>query len=90
MENRKKIAILASYNGSGFETIQNAILEGVLNAEVCVIITNNSNAGVLQKAEKFVVMDNKTKEDITSKTLKACLAHSTLSDNEVEEILKRV
>ena len=55
MENRKKIAILASYNGSGFETIQNAILEGVLNAEVCVIITNNSNAGVLQKAEKFGV-----------------------------------
>lgn len=44
----------------------------------------------VQKAEKFVVMDNKTKEDITSKTLKACLAHSTLSDNEVEEILKRV
>ena len=55
MENRKKIGILASYNGSGFETIQNAILEGVLNAEVCVIITNNSNAGVLQKAEKFGV-----------------------------------
>lgn len=55
MKNRKKIGILASYNGSGFETIQNAILDGVLNAEVCVIITNNSNAGVLQKAEKFGV-----------------------------------
>jgi phosphoribosylglycinamide formyltransferase 1 len=49
----KKIGILASYNGSGFETIQNAINDGILDAKVSVIITNNSNAGVLQKAEKY-------------------------------------
>ncbi len=55
MENRKKIGILASYNGSGFETIQNAILNGVLNAEVCVVITNNTNAGVLEKANRYGV-----------------------------------
>lgn len=51
----KKIGILASYNGSGFETIQNAIEDGVLDANVCVIITNNSNAGVLEKAKKYGV-----------------------------------
>lgn len=49
----KKIGILASYNGSGFETIQKAIETGVLDAKVCVIITNNSNAGVLEKAKKY-------------------------------------
>ena len=49
----KKIGILASYNGSGFETIQKAIEDGILDAKVEVIITNNSNAGVLEKASKF-------------------------------------
>ncbi|WP_198305984.1 phosphoribosylglycinamide formyltransferase [Arcobacter vandammei] len=49
----KKIGILASYNGSGFEIIQKAIEQGILDAKVCVIITNNSNAGVLEKASKY-------------------------------------
>ena len=49
----KKIGILASYNGSGFETIQKAILEKKLNAKVVVIITNNTNAGILEKAESY-------------------------------------
>ena len=48
-----KIGILASYNGSGFETIQKAINEKILNAKVVVVITNNSNAGVLEKAESY-------------------------------------
>ncbi len=49
----KKIGILASYNGSGFETIQKAIMAGKLDAKVVVVITNNTNAGVLQKAESY-------------------------------------
>ena len=49
----KKIGILASYNGSGFETIQKAIEDGILDAKVVVIITNNSDAGVLEKASKY-------------------------------------
>lgn len=53
MKKIKKIGILASYNGSGFETIQNAINDGILDAKVSVIITNNSNAGVLEKAKKY-------------------------------------
>ncbi|MCT7627974.1 phosphoribosylglycinamide formyltransferase [Aliarcobacter butzleri] len=48
-----KIGILASYNGSGFETIQKAIENKILNAKVVVVITNNTNAGVLEKAESY-------------------------------------
>lgn len=48
----KKIGILASYNGSGFETIQKAIEDKILDAKVVVIITNNSSAGVIEKAKK--------------------------------------
>lgn len=49
----KKIGILASYNGSGFETIQKAILDKKLNAKIVVVITNNTNAGVLERAESY-------------------------------------
>ena len=51
----KKIGILASYNGSGSETIQKAIEDKILNAKVVVIITNNSSAGVLEKAKKYEI-----------------------------------
>ena len=59
-----KIGILASYNGSGFETIQKAINEKILDAKVVVVITNNSNAGILEKAEfydipHFVINDKR-------------------------------
>lgn len=49
----KKIGILASHNGSGFEYIQKACESGILDAKVVVVITNNSSAGVLQKAKKY-------------------------------------
>lgn len=49
----KKIGILASYNGSGFETIQKAINEKKLDARVVVLISNNTKAGALDKAESF-------------------------------------
>ena len=49
----KKIGILASYNGSGFETIQKAINEKKLDAKIVVVISNNTNAGVLEKAESY-------------------------------------
>ena len=50
----KKIGILASYNGSGFETIQKAIETGILNAKVEVIITNNSDAKCLKRLQNMV------------------------------------
>jgi len=48
-----KIGILASHNGSGFETLQKAIENKRINAQIVVVISNNSDAGVLQKAEKY-------------------------------------
>ena len=60
----KRIGILASYNGSGFETIQKAIDEKKLNAKIVVVISNNTNAGVLEKAEScnipnFIINDKR-------------------------------
>ena len=49
----KRIGILASYNGSGFETIQKAIEDKILDAKIVVVITNNSTAKVLDKAESY-------------------------------------
>lgn len=48
----KRIGVLSSYNGSGFETIVKACENKELNAEVVVVISNNSKAQVLEKAKK--------------------------------------
>ncbi|PLY07208.1 MAG: phosphoribosylglycinamide formyltransferase [Arcobacter sp.] len=50
LHENKRIAILSSHNGSGFETIQKACEEKVLNAQVVLVISNNTNAKVLEKA----------------------------------------
>ncbi len=74
-----KIGILASYNGSGFETIQKAIEDKILNAEVVVIITNNTNAGVIEKAKfyniPYFIINNKIcpKQDLDDKITKLLL-----------------
>lgn len=46
----KRIGILSSHNGSGFETIQKACESKELDAKVVLVISNNSNARVLNKA----------------------------------------
>ena len=48
----KKIGILSSHNGSGYLTIDEACKKGKINAEVVVVISNNSNANVLNTAKK--------------------------------------
>ncbi len=40
----KRIGILSSYNGSGFDTINKACENEILNAQVVLVISNNSNA----------------------------------------------
>lgn len=60
----KRIGILASYNGSGFDAIQKACEDKILNAQVVLVISNNSNAKVLEKAEvknipNFIINANK-------------------------------
>lgn len=46
----KRIGILSSHNGSGFDTIQKACENKELNAQIVLTISNNSNAKVLEKA----------------------------------------
>lgn len=46
----KRIGILSSYNGSGFDTIQEACEKKILDAQVVLVISNNSTAKVLEKA----------------------------------------
>lgn len=51
----KKLAILASHNGSGFEAIYKAIQANKINAEIVLLISNNPNALALQKAKEFAI-----------------------------------
>ncbi|MEA3371452.1 MAG: phosphoribosylglycinamide formyltransferase [Campylobacterota bacterium] len=67
-----KIGILASHNGSGFEAIHKACLQKRLNAEVTLVISNNTNAVALQKAQKY--------------GLKNALVNSKTDDNPDEKI----
>lgn len=48
----KKIGVLSSHNGSGFDTIVQACEQKTLDAQVVVVISNNTNAQVLQKAQQ--------------------------------------
>lgn len=47
-----KIGILSSHNGSGYKTLYNACQKGVLNAQISLVISNNSDAKVLKTAAK--------------------------------------
>jgi len=46
----KRIGILSSHNGSGFDTILEACENKILDAQVVLVISNNQNAKVLEKA----------------------------------------
>ncbi len=63
----KRLAILASYNGSGFSAIYKAILEKELDIEISLVISNNTNAVVLQKAREYTLnnylVNSKTDEN---------------------------
>lgn len=49
----KNLAILASHNGSGFDSIYEAILNNTLDVEIKLVVSNNTNAVVLQKANRY-------------------------------------
>jgi phosphoribosylglycinamide formyltransferase 1 len=60
----KRIGILSSHNGSGFDTIQKSCEEKKLDAQVVLVISNNTNAKVLEKAldkniPNFIINDKK-------------------------------
>ncbi|MEA2017337.1 MAG: formyltransferase family protein [Campylobacterota bacterium] len=74
-----KIAILASHNGSGFDTLYNAYKNKLLDIEIVLVISNNQNAKVLQKAQdvniKNIIVNNKLCEN-TDETI-----HNLLKEN---------
>jgi phosphoribosylglycinamide formyltransferase-1 len=49
------LGILASGSGSNFEAIARAIADGKLNAEIRVVIYNNPNAAVIERARRWGV-----------------------------------
>ena len=53
MKQNKNIAIFASGNGSNFEAIAQACAENRLNAQVTLLVCDNPNAFVIQRAKKF-------------------------------------
>lgn len=53
MPDRPRIAILASGSGTTAEALIHATQNGVLNADVCLVITSKPDAGILQKIERF-------------------------------------
>jgi len=80
----KKLGILASHNGSGFSAIYKAILEEKLNIQITLIISNNTNATVLQNAKKYnlnnFLINSKTDENPDEKI------YSLLKEYECEYI----
>ncbi|MDD5400363.1 MAG: formyltransferase family protein [Sulfurimonas sp.] len=66
-----KIAILASYNGSGFNALYEASQKRELNIEIVLVISNNSDAVALQNASKYgidnLAINSKTDENPDAK-----------------------
>jgi len=77
----KKIGILSSHNGSGFDTIQKACEEKIIDGKIEIVISNNTEALVLQKAKaknifNFVVNTKKyPHEDLDKKITNLMLEH---------------
>lgn len=70
----KRIGILSSHNGSGFDTIQKACEDKNLDAQIVIVISNNSNAKVLEKASQkdvpnFVINTKKYPEENLDKKI---------------------
>ncbi len=49
----KNIAVLASHNGSALNVLQKASLEKVLDINIVLVISNNTDAPALQNADKY-------------------------------------
>ncbi len=52
-----KLAVLASGSGSNFAAIAQAIQEGHLHAQIQILITNNPEAGVRQRAQQLQIAE---------------------------------
>ena len=48
-----KVAVLSSHNGSGFDTLYQASKNKILDIDISLIISNNTNAKIIQNAKKL-------------------------------------
>ncbi len=80
----KNIAVFASHNGSGFDTIIEAIQANTLPINISLVISNNTNSPVLQKATdkniKSYIVNQKNTPDINARLIEL------LKQNECEYI----
>ena len=80
----KKLGILASHNGSGFQAIYKAISEKELDIQITLVISNNTNAVALQNAKKYnlnnFLVNSKTDESPDEKI------YSLLKEHECEYV----
>jgi phosphoribosylglycinamide formyltransferase-1 len=70
----KNIAIFASHNGSGLDAIYKAVNKNILNFNICFVVSNNTNAIALQKAQDYglknYLVNTKTDKDPDEKIFK--------------------
>ena len=74
----KNIAVFASHNGSGLDAIVEAVNKGILPLNITLVVSNNTEAKVLQKAKDY---------DLTCKLINA-KTHDD-PDNALYELLKK-
>ena len=81
-EPKIKIGILASGNGSNFESIIKSIQNNQLNAEISILIVNNPNCLAIKKAIKY----NIPYVIINHQECDSRVAHDKLVSNKLEDI----
>ena len=68
MKKTQRIAIFASHNASSLDGVYGACIKNEINASIELIITNNTNANVLNKANKYnidsYVINSSNSDDI--------------------------
>jgi phosphoribosylglycinamide formyltransferase-1 len=78
----KKIAIFASGNGSNFQAIADAVKEGRLHADICLVVSDKRDAYVLKRAQtagietfSFSPKEYKSKEEYETDILAKLRGH---------------
>lgn len=51
----KRLAVFVSGSGTNFEAIQRSILKGKINGRIVLVISNNPDAGAIEKSKKFCI-----------------------------------
>ncbi len=88
MNDKPKIAVFASGNGSNFQAIADAIAEGQLQAELMLVVTDKPQAFVVERARKAGVASfSFIPSEFESKALYEQMLKEKLQVHEVEWIV---